>query len=163
LHDEEIWVVDIQLDGLEEILNCMLLRSVSVDEIFRRPAQHDLSCYRDLRILFKADWRFQFIAVIEYDCDARFRDSGLATLVNEILYIALSALIPFLRSQSALFTWRLVARTVLMFVIPRTKHIESKIFDFPLPLRPVIELKLSSLGWCQLVVYRMEEGCRAPS
>ena len=31
-----------------------------------------------------------------------------------------------------------------MFVIPRTKHMESSIFDFPLPLRPVIELKLSS-------------------
>lgn len=32
-----------------------------------------------------------------------------------------------------------------MLVIPRTKHIESRIFDFPLPFRPVIELKLSSL------------------
>jgi len=31
-----------------------------------------------------------------------------------------------------------------MFVIPNTKHIESRIFDFPDPLRPVIELKLSS-------------------
>ena len=31
-----------------------------------------------------------------------------------------------------------------MFVIPNTKHIESSIFDFPLPLSPVIELKLSS-------------------
>jgi len=31
-----------------------------------------------------------------------------------------------------------------MLVIPRTKHIASRIFDFPLPLRPVIELKLSS-------------------
>lgn len=36
------------------------------------------------------------------------------------------------------------ALTVLMLVIPRTKHIASRIFDFPLPLRPVIELKLSS-------------------
>lgn len=36
------------------------------------------------------------------------------------------------------------ALTVLMLVIPRTKHIASRMFDFPLPLRPVIELKLSS-------------------
>lgn len=42
-------------------------------------------------------------------------------------------------------TWRFCARTVVMLVIPSTKHIESRIFDFPLPLRPVIELKLSSL------------------
>ena len=36
------------------------------------------------------------------------------------------------------------ALTVLMLVIPRTKHIASRIFDLPLPLRPVMELKLSS-------------------
>ena len=42
-------------------------------------------------------------------------------------------------------TCRFCARTVLMLVIPRTKHIASRILDFPLPLRPVIELKLSSL------------------
>jgi hypothetical protein len=33
-----------------------------------------------------------------------------------------------------------------MFVIPRTKHIESRIFDLPLPLRPVMELNDSSLS-----------------
>jgi hypothetical protein len=33
-----------------------------------------------------------------------------------------------------------------MFVIPKTKHIESRILLFPLPLSPVIELKLSSLS-----------------
>ena len=32
-----------------------------------------------------------------------------------------------------------------MFVIPRTKHMASKILDLPLPFSPVIELKLSSL------------------
>lgn len=47
-------------------------------------------------------------------------------------------------------TWRFCALTVLMLVIPRTKHIESRMLDFPLPFRPVIELKLSSLARCQL-------------
>lgn len=42
-------------------------------------------------------------------------------------------------------TWRFCARTVVMLVIPRTKHIASRILDFPLPFSPVIELKLSSL------------------
>ena len=36
------------------------------------------------------------------------------------------------------------ALTVLILVIPSTKHIASRIFDFPLPLRPVMELKVSS-------------------
>jgi hypothetical protein len=42
-----------------------------------------------------------------------------------------------------------------MFVIPKTKHIESRMFDLPLPLRPVIELKLSSLQKSQ---YQSKEG-----
>lgn len=32
-----------------------------------------------------------------------------------------------------------------MLVMPRTKQMESRMLDFPLPLRPVMELKLSSL------------------
>ena len=42
-------------------------------------------------------------------------------------------------------TWRFCARTVVIFVIPRTKHIASRILDLPEPLSPVMELKLSSL------------------
>ena len=41
-------------------------------------------------------------------------------------------------------TCKFCALTVLMFVIPNTKQMESNMFDFPLPLRPVIELKVSS-------------------
>ena len=44
-----------------------------------------------------------------------------------------------------LLTWRFCARTTLRLLIPRTKHIESRIFDLPDPFSPVIELKLSSL------------------
>lgn len=32
-----------------------------------------------------------------------------------------------------------------MFVMPSTKHIASRMFDFPEPFNPVIELKVSSL------------------
>lgn len=34
---------------------------------------------------------------------------------------------------------------MLRLVIPNTKHIASRIFDFPEPFNPVIALKLSSL------------------
>lgn len=43
-----------------------------------------------------------------------------------------------------MLTCMFCALTVLILVIPRTKHIASSILDFPLPFRPVIELKLSS-------------------
>lgn len=32
-----------------------------------------------------------------------------------------------------------------MFVMPKTKQMESRILDLPLPLRPVMELNVSSL------------------
>lgn len=43
-------------------------------------------------------------------------------------------------------TTKFWARTVDMLVMPRTKQIESRILDLPLPFRPVMELKLSSLS-----------------
>jgi len=47
-----------------------------------------------------------------------------------------------------------------MLVIPKTKHIESKMFDFPLPFRPVIELKLSSLTQVSiLTMVALIRGC----
>lgn len=127
----------------------MLLRSVAIYEILRCSAQHNLPRYRYLRILLKADGRFCLFPVVEYNCDARFGDSGLSALVDEILSFSMSASTHISLVLRCLFTCKFVARTVLIFVIPRTKHIESKMFDFPLPLRPVIELKLSSLEWCQ--------------
>lgn len=42
-------------------------------------------------------------------------------------------------------TCKFCARTVDMLVMPNTKQMESRILDFPLPFRPVMELKLSSL------------------
>jgi hypothetical protein len=42
-------------------------------------------------------------------------------------------------------TCKFCARTTPRLVIPRTKHIESRMLDLPDPLSPVIELKLSSL------------------
>lgn len=42
-------------------------------------------------------------------------------------------------------TCKFCARTVVMFVMPKTKQMESRILDLPLPLRPVMELNVSSL------------------
>lgn len=49
------------------------------------------------------------------------------------------------RYVSVGLTCRFCARTVDMLVMPSTKQMASKMLDLPLPLRPVMELKLSSL------------------
>lgn len=51
-------------------------------------------------------------------------------------------------------TWRFCARTVVMLVMPKTKQIASRIFDLPLPLRPVMELKASSLWHVSCAIIR---------
>ena len=43
LHDEEIGVVDIELDALEEVLDCTLSRTVSTNQVLARPIQRNLS------------------------------------------------------------------------------------------------------------------------
>lgn len=136
---------------------------MAVDQVFTRSSQHNLSGDTDLRIFLKADGRLLLVAIVENDCYAGFRYSGLSTLVYEILE-AESIL------HSAMFkskhTCKFCARTVVMFVIPKTKHIESRMLDFPLPFRPVIELKDSSLScrvssaargfWLTLFIYHPE-------
>jgi hypothetical protein len=70
---------------LEEVLDGLLLRAVAVDQVFACAAENDLSSDADLRIFFESDWGLLLVAVIEDDCDACFRYSGLSALVYEVL------------------------------------------------------------------------------
>lgn len=121
---------------------------MAIDEVFAGAAQHDLARYGDLRIFFKPDGALLLVSVIENYRDAGFCYARLSALVYQILSETLHASVPAIASSGGelAHTWRFCARTVLIFVIPSTKHIASKILDFPLPLSPVMELKLSSLS-----------------
>ena len=85
MHDEEIGIIDVELDGLEEVLYCLLLCAVAVDEVFACSSENNLAGDADLGIFFESDGGLLFVAVVEDDCDACFRYSGLSTLVDEIL------------------------------------------------------------------------------
>lgn len=136
---------------------------MAIDQVFTRSSQHNLSGDTDLRIFLKSDGGLLLVAIVENDCYASFRYSGLSTLVYEILEGESVLLSAVFKSKH---TCKFCARTVVMFVIPRTKHIESRMLDFPLPFRPVIELKDSSLScrvssaarrfWWTLFIYHPE-------
>lgn len=64
---------------------------------------------------------------------------------SEVSGGALSAQRPWGGDEGGLRTWRFCARTVDMLVMPKTKQMASRMLDLPEPLRPVMELKLSSL------------------
>ena len=121
---------------------------MSIDQVFARAAEHNLARHGYLSVFLEADGRFLLVAVIEHDGDAGLGNACLPALVDEVLHIS-----KLISGQNGTFkvaqiakrhTCRFCARTVLMFVIPKTKHIASRMFDLPLPLSPVIELKVSS-------------------
>jgi hypothetical protein len=85
LHDEEIGVIDVELDRLKQVLDGLLLRAVAIDQVFTRASENNLASDADLRIFFESNRGLSFVAVVKDNCDARFRYSGLSTLVDEIL------------------------------------------------------------------------------
>jgi hypothetical protein len=70
---------------LEQILNGLLLCSMTVDEIFRRATQDNLTSDTDACIFFEADRGFFGISIIKDDRYACFGNASLSTFVNEIL------------------------------------------------------------------------------
>ena len=51
LHDEEVRVVHVELDGPEEVLDAVVLDVAPVDQVFVFPSNDDLSCYGNLVIV----------------------------------------------------------------------------------------------------------------
>ena len=82
MHDQEVRVVYIELDGLEEILDRLLLRTVAIDEVFACAAEYDLARDRYLPIFFKSNGRLFLIAIVEDNCNTSFSDTGLASFID---------------------------------------------------------------------------------
>lgn len=70
---------------MEEVLHCLLLCAVAINEVFARAAENNLASNRYLGIFFEADGRFCFIAVVEDYSDTGFGDACLTALVDEVL------------------------------------------------------------------------------
>ena len=85
MHDQEVGVVDVKANGLEEVLHCLLLSAVTVDEILGRATEDDLPGHTDGGILLEPDGRPVLVSVVEDDRDTSFRNSGLTALVDQIL------------------------------------------------------------------------------
>ena len=85
IRDREIGVVDIELHRLKEVLNCLLLSTVTIDEVLACATKNDLAGYRDFRILLEAYRALLFVLVVENDSHARFGNSSLSALIYEIL------------------------------------------------------------------------------
>ena len=82
MHDQEVGIVDVELYGLEEVLNSLLLRTVAIDEVFACASEHDLARDRDLAIFFEANGGLLLVSVVKNDGNTGFGDASLASFVN---------------------------------------------------------------------------------
>lgn len=62
-----------------------MLGTVAVDEVFGGATEDNLTRNADGRIVVETDRRFFLVLVVEDNGDASFGDTGLSTLVNEVL------------------------------------------------------------------------------
>lgn len=85
LHDEEVRVVDIQADGVEEVLHACQLSGVSIDEVFVASADDDLACHRDLGAALESDGTLRRLPIVEHDRDGSLGDARLTLLVHKLL------------------------------------------------------------------------------
>lgn len=100
LHDQEIWVVDVELDLLEEVLKRLEGGLVTVKEVFRDVADLDLPCQRaplfvevrthltadgDLINVRKSCRGLALVLVVEHNGYGRLCDSCLTT-VRQLSY-----------------------------------------------------------------------------
>ena len=82
MHDQEVGIVDIELYGLEEVLDGLLLRTVAIDEVLACTSEHDLARDRDLAIFFEANGGLLLVSVVENNGNAGFGDASLASFVD---------------------------------------------------------------------------------
>ena len=106
----------------------------------------NLSSNRDLFEVLISSRAFGTVGIVKNYSDASFRHSSLTTFINKILLV---------RSTHLCSMGRVLAsctkplrgngsRTVDMLVIPRTKHIASRMLDLPEPFNPVMALNEAS-------------------
>ena len=106
LHDEEVGVVHVQLDGAEKVLDTAVLAVGAVDQVLVLAANNDLNCefvlasLQQLNLLnlylshdghfvepLVPDGALLLVAVVEGDGHGGLGDACLAVLVHQLLHV----------------------------------------------------------------------------
>ncbi len=93
-------VIDIQLDGMKQVLDLTSRRVAAIDEILRLPSQQNLSSNRNFGALFITNWGGRFVFVVEDNCNTGLCNSSLTLLVDKLRQISCSNLAQICNSQN---------------------------------------------------------------
>ena len=85
LHDKEVWIVDVELDGPEEILDARVICCHSIDHVLVPASNYDLSGDRQFIEALVAQRALLFVAVVERYGHCGSSDACLSTLVHQLL------------------------------------------------------------------------------
>jgi len=88
LHDEEVRVVDIELHGVEKVLNLPSLRGVAVDEVLALSPDENLPRDGNLGGALVTDWGRVGIRVVENNGHDSLVHSRLTLLVHKLVQVA---------------------------------------------------------------------------
>ena len=88
LHNQKVRIVDIELDGVEEILHAARLGHVAVDEVLVSAPNDDLPSHGDLVMLLVTHRTLRLVTVVEHKGDSGFGHTCLPLLVHKILQTA---------------------------------------------------------------------------
>lgn len=87
LHDEEVGVVDVELHGLEKVLDLLLGGFVTADEVLGRLVHGNDASDGDAVPLLEADRCLGLVGIVEDDGDTGTRHTRLAAFIDQILQV----------------------------------------------------------------------------
>ena len=82
-----MWIVDVQLDRSEEVLDSVVLDIGAIDEVLVFASNDHLPGDGDLIIVFIAQGRLFLVSVIKCDGDGCLGHSSLTILVHQFLQV----------------------------------------------------------------------------
>jgi len=87
LHDQKVWIVDVELHRVEQVLHARIVCRRAVDQVLVAPADDDDARDGDLVVLVVAKGTLLLVRVVEGDAHGRLCDTCLTALINEILEV----------------------------------------------------------------------------
>lgn len=85
LHNQKVWIVDIELHWTKQILNLFILHCWPIYHVFALAPQDNLSGDCDFWHILKTRWTLLWVIIVKSDRHCSFIYATLATLVDQIL------------------------------------------------------------------------------
>ena len=88
MHNEKVWIINIQLHGMKQIRHLPRWRIPPIDQILAFAPNQNLPRHINFLALLVPNRTGGLVLIIEHDGDAGLVDAGLALFIDEVGQIA---------------------------------------------------------------------------